>query len=300
MIMSANHNGPYQAAIVGGGFSGSMVAVHLARSSPKSRILLFDRHGAFGRGVAYGTDDGRHLLNVPAEKISAFAEEPDHFLNWLKQHRAELSGSGVSEISAGAFVPRQVYGQYVREILDQARQTAPGLETDKTDIVDVEPAGDELVLLGKNGSTFVASKVVLALGNFGPGDPPVKDRRFFESARYLNQPWSAEMLRQLTGEGDVLILGSGLTALDLLVTLDATKPRGMVHVVSRHALFPQAHEPYQPQTECFRGRMFPLTVAGLLRFLRDEVRLAAKQDIDCALSWMPSALIHSTFGKHLI
>jgi uncharacterized NAD(P)/FAD-binding protein YdhS len=147
MIMSARHNGPYQAAIVGGGFSGSMVAVHLARSSPKSRVLLFDRHGAFGRGVAYGTADGRHLLNVPAGKISAFAEKPDHFLEWLKHHRAELSGFAVGEITAGAFVPRQVYGQYVREILDQARQTAPGLETDNTDIVDVELEGEELVLL---------------------------------------------------------------------------------------------------------------------------------------------------------
>ena len=278
--MSVSHNGPYQVAIVGGGFSGSMVAVHLARSSPKSRVLLFDKNGAFGRGVAYGTDDGRHLLNVPAGKMSAFAEEPDHFLEWLKSHRAELPGFGVGEIDAGAFVPRQAYGQYVREILDQARQTAPGLETDETEILDIEPEGEQLVLLGRNGRTFVTSKAVLALGNFAPGDPPAKDRRFHESARYLNQPWSANMLRQLTGETEVLILGSGLTALDLLVTLDATKPHGMVHLVSRHGLFPQPHEPCQPQPQWFAEREFPLSVVGLTRCLRHEVMLAAEKGID--------------------
>jgi uncharacterized NAD(P)/FAD-binding protein YdhS len=111
MIMSAPHDGTYPVAIIGGGFSGTMVAVHLARSAPKSRVLLFDRSGAFGRGVAYGTDDGRHLLNVPAGKISAFAEEPDHFLEWLQRHRAELGGFGVGVIAPGAFVPRQIYGQ---------------------------------------------------------------------------------------------------------------------------------------------------------------------------------------------
>jgi trehalose-6-phosphate synthase len=257
-----------------------MVAVHLARLSPNLRLLLIDRNTAFGCGAAYGAGDAQHLLNVPAGKISAFAEEPDHFLQWLEGHRAELPNLGVEEISRESFLPRQVYGKYVRDILDHARRTAPGLDMAETEVVDIEPGRKGLALIGKNGEMFAASKVVLALGNFPPGDPPTKDRRFHRSARYFNLPWSPTMLPQISGEDDILILGSGLTTLDLLVSLDVSKARGKIYVVSRHGLFPQPHQSYAPQPEWFQDRELPSTVRPMLRLLRDEVEKAAAQGID--------------------
>jgi uncharacterized NAD(P)/FAD-binding protein YdhS/trehalose-6-phosphate synthase len=271
---------PYDIAIVGAGFSGTMVAVHLAKLAPRWRVLVVDKDGAFGRGIAYGTEDMLHLLNVPVGKLSAFPDQPDHFLQWLDGQRQELSQLGIQQISRDTFLPRKIYGRYVRDLFERARQQTEGLETVETEVVDIEPQGEYLVLLGRNGEAFQAMKAVLALGNFAPGDPPTKDRRFHRSPRYLNLPWSPAMLRQISQEEDVMILGSGLTALDLLVGLEHGKAKGTVHVVSRHGLFPQPHQSFAPQPDWFKDRELPHTVRGLLRLLRHEVQLAAAEGID--------------------
>jgi len=278
--MSSLNKHRFDVAVVGAGFSGSMVAVHLARLWPRLRVLVVDRSGGFGCGVAYGTQDPRHLLNVPAGKMSAMAADPDHFLRWLEGHRGELSALGIEGFSRDSFLPRLIYGRYVRDVFDQARQTAPGLKTAESEIVDIDIKRKSLDLIGLDGRKFSAAKAVLALGNFPPGDPPTRDRRFHHSPRYLNLPWSSDMLRLVSQGDDILILGSGLTALDLLVSLDARMTRGIIHVVSRHGLFPQSHQPHVPQADWFRDRDLPNTVGGLLRLLRHEVDLAAAEGID--------------------
>ena len=74
-------------AIIGAGFSGSLLAVHLLRrAGPDDRILLIERNAAFGRGAAYATGNDSHLLNVRAGNMSAFSDRPDHFLDWLHRH----------------------------------------------------------------------------------------------------------------------------------------------------------------------------------------------------------------------
>ncbi|HWH69849.1 MAG TPA: FAD-dependent oxidoreductase, partial [Candidatus Sulfotelmatobacter sp.] len=270
----------YDVAIIGAGFCGSMVAVHLARLAPRWRVLVVDKEGAFGRGVAYGAGSSHHVLNVSAGKISAFADQPDHFVHWLEDHRAEISNLVCPDLSPGAFLPRRLYGYYLQDLFRQAQQAAPGLETATLEIVDIEPKGPHLVLSGPNGRHFTAGKAVLALGNFAPGDPPTKDRRFHRSARYLSSPWPPAALQQIGPEEEVLILGAGLTALDLLVSLEAKQHRGRIHVVSRHGLFPQPHQPHTAQPEWFRDRELPRTIRELLRLVRHEVRMAAAEGVD--------------------
>ena len=273
--MTISKNQPYHVAIIGGGFSGAMLAVHLSKLEPKWRILLIDKRGWFGPGVAYGTEDLHHLLNVPAGKMSAFADQPDHFLEWLAVHREELVQLEIHQVSEADFLPRKIYGRYLRDVFNEALEERDGLETTEADIVDIEPQRDHLVLMGSNGEEISAQKVVLALGNFAPGDPPTKDRRFHSSPLYLNQPWAPSMLDQISRDPDVLILGAGLTALDLLVSLEAKKSKGRIHVVSRHGLFPQAHRSYVPKPDWFKKQELPNTVRGLLRLLRHEIQLAA-------------------------
>jgi uncharacterized NAD(P)/FAD-binding protein YdhS/trehalose-6-phosphate synthase len=278
--MTSSSKQPYHVAIIGAGFSGAMVAVHLAKLAPRWRVLVVDKSGAFGRGVAYATEEAQHLLNVPVGKISAFADQPDHFFHWLEGRRTELAQLGIRDFSSESFLPRKIYGRYLHELFDRARQATSGLDITETEIMDIEPQADHLVLLGRNGEAFPAAKVVLALGSFTPGDPPTKDRRFHRSPRYLNQPWSPALLEEMNHEEDVLLLGSGLTALDLLVSFEAKKPRGKVHVVSRHGLWPQPHKAQTAQADWFKDRDLPLTVRGLLRFLRHEVQTAAAEGID--------------------
>ena len=270
----------YDIALIGAGFSGAMVAVHLSQLAPKLKILVADREGAFGRGVAYGTNSPEHVLNVPAGKISAFQEQPDHFLDWLGNHRNELARMGIVEFSRDSFMPRRVYGQYIKELFQQAQQAAPGIELLQDDVIDAEVEGEHLVLATGEGKRITAGKIVLALGNFAPGDPPTKDRSFHRSRRYLNAPWSEETLGQIGPEDDVLILGAGLTALDLLLSLGSKKAKGRIHVVSRRGLFPQAHQKHTPQPDWFQGRELPPSMRAMLRLLRREIKNATVEGVD--------------------
>ena len=110
---------PASIAIIGGGFSGSLVAANLLRTATTPiSIKLIERSPQVGRGVAYGTKFESHLLNVPAGKMSAFPDQPDHFLHWL--HR-----NGYQHMIAATFAPRKVYGDYVQAILREAQANAP-------------------------------------------------------------------------------------------------------------------------------------------------------------------------------
>src|SRR6059058_2353968 len=105
----------YDVVIVGAGFAGTLVAVQLTRVAPSFRVLLAERRNSHGRGVAYSTDSDRHLLNVPAGKMSAFADEPDHFWSWAKQ--------SIPNARRDDFLPRKLFGSYVREILAAAEES---------------------------------------------------------------------------------------------------------------------------------------------------------------------------------
>src|SRR5437867_6173215 len=139
-------------AVVGAGFSGAMVAVHLlrlARSSPDVQVSLYEQGGAPGRGHAYATTSPIHLLNVPAGRMSAFADAPDHFLEWARAR----DGS----VSPGAFLPRHLYGEYVAEILDRETRASDGrLRIFTEEVLDVEPEGEASRLRLRTGTTRVA------------------------------------------------------------------------------------------------------------------------------------------------
>src|SRR6266850_5563020 len=118
----------FDVAIIGAGFSGAMVAVHLSRLAPRLRVLVLDKDAMFGPGVAFGAAGAEHLLNVPAGKMSALPEVPDHFLDWVQAHHEALAGFEGTGISADAFLPRRAYGEYIRDLFEQARQLAPGIQ----------------------------------------------------------------------------------------------------------------------------------------------------------------------------
>ncbi|MGC3989063.1 MAG: FAD-dependent oxidoreductase [Chthoniobacteraceae bacterium] len=261
-------------AIIGAGFSGTMVAVHLL-NEPQSglTVALIEKNGRYGRGVAYGTANPLHLLNVPAAKMSAFPEAPDHFLHWLQAHPKSCQRVGLAEPASGTFAPRMLYGEYVESLLKSARSQRERLFHLRSEATDVEPLMDgSLRIRLANGTKVHADRVVLALGNFPPGDPPLRDRHFHDSPAYLKSPWSAGSQEKCAEDGDILILGSGLTTLDLLVSLHEDKRHGTVHVLSRRGLFPQPHragvKPVDPFVE--RGNL-PVSIRALVRQLRVEV-----------------------------
>jgi len=99
-------------AVIGAGFSGVLTALRLLLAPEGPRVLLIERSARFGRGAAYASSNPRHLLNVRASNMSAFVEQPSHFLDWLAE-----AGVPAEEQT---FVTRDRYGQYLQSILRKA------------------------------------------------------------------------------------------------------------------------------------------------------------------------------------
>jgi uncharacterized NAD(P)/FAD-binding protein YdhS len=108
----------FDVLIVGGGFSGTIVAIQLLYRAPALKIALLDKGSLPGRGVANAANYKCHLLNLPADMMSAFSEEPEHFLGWA---RANYQPS----LQSRSFLPRAVYGRYMESLLQHGVAAAP-------------------------------------------------------------------------------------------------------------------------------------------------------------------------------
>ncbi len=278
--------------LVGSGFSGTLVAVHLLRhrGARPPRIVLIERNpGRRARGVAYGTRRHAHLLNVPVAKMSAFPDMPEHFHEWARRREPDTPPT--------AFLPRMSYGDYLREVLDEAEAAASAtanddgngarLERIDDEAIDVEPRseqppGGRVVL--RSGRIIDADRVVFAFGNFPPADPPVAaGAAVYANTRYVRDPWVRGALDAFTPDEPVLLIGTGLTMLDVVLALRERGHRARLHALSRHGLLPQTHYAVAPLAAA--PDWTPTASSGLLlrelvRRVRDEVRHAAATKAD--------------------
>jgi uncharacterized NAD(P)/FAD-binding protein YdhS len=269
-------------AIIGAGFCGSMVAVNLLRKTKEHvDVALIERSGTFARGLAYGTTDRFHLLNVPAAKMGAFPDDHEHFYRWACENPEELKRHGVNAVESHSFLPRVLYGKYLTGLLDRVNGAHGFLRRITAEAIDVSPqANGRFRVRLRNAPSLIAQHVVLALGNFPPGDPKLRDQRFHRQERYLENPWSEETRKKLAESGDVLILGSGLTGLDLLLSLAPLKTRGTIHVLSRRGLFPRPHRVVKPSPSFLDAKSLPKTARQACRLVRAQVEQAEARGID--------------------
>ena len=274
---------PSTIAIIGAGFSGTLTAVHLLRWGLPGglRILLINRSGLLARGVAYGTRTSAHVLNVPAGRMSAFPDDEESFVRYARWHDPTVTG--------GSFVPRRLYGDYLGALLDSAAAAAPtgtSLERVVASVVDVsimEGGAASYVGLG-DGSILRVDRAVLSLGNYAPCNPSMADTSFYQSARYVRDPWQPGAFDDVPTDEPVLLVGTGLTMLDALLALRARGVGATVHAVSRRGLLPQSHRsPGAPPS----GAHFPPglsaappTTRAYLRAVRSHVQESAKRGVD--------------------
>ena len=126
--------------------------------------------------------------------MSACPDIPGHFAGWLEIRRPTLGETGVDSISPNDFVPRKLYCIYIRNLFDEASRTMGQIKILRSQIDDIEPSGDMLRVTAENGETFIARQVVLALGNFLPGDPPLHDGTFHRGLSALQDDDSCSPL----------------------------------------------------------------------------------------------------------
>jgi uncharacterized NAD(P)/FAD-binding protein YdhS len=260
-------------AIIGGGFSGATMAAQLLRHAAQPlSVVVIERASTRGRGVAYSTMHGWHLLNVPAGDMSAFAEDRGHLLRWAQNNFD-------SRVGPESFLPRRVYGQYIESLLKEAANARPAEFEWKCDqAVSLVRSGNKTKIGLHSGGTVIADKVVLALGNFPPSNPPLPGR-IPNSPRYIQFAWSAAALEGVENENNILLIGSGLTSVDLAVALRAREFRGTIHIVSRRGLLPHKHAGAK-KWPAFWSEDSPKTALGLMRLVRKQVEAAYEQGCD--------------------
>ncbi len=231
-------------AIIGGGFSGTLTAVNLARlSTAPLRISVLNCAYPAGRGIAYSTRRPEHLLNVAARNMSALPEYPSHFVDWLLT-RTEYANIPETELRE-TFMPRRVYGDYLRCLAwhysdPLNSRSSVEIKTIPSEVVDLisEAQGARLILA--DGTTLLADRVVLATGNEPPADL-TGTGALSEHPAWCANPWIDWESKLPPPGGTIVLLGTGLTTVDAILTLLTLDWRGHIHAVSRHGLLPQSH-----------------------------------------------------------
>ena len=270
-------------AIIGAGFSGTMLLVHLVHfSSSPLVITLLDKSGKFAEGVAYGTTNFNHLLNVRSGRLSAYPDQPTHFTEWLKLH--DYDG-----LSADSFAPRRVYGSYLKDQLAQVLELAKskGHEVHCLPFaVDSIHPGDKECSVIYGDETLVVDAVVLALGNLPPKRFTYEKKLFHTPDRFTSDIWNApphHLLHKDTVIRDstepVAIIGSGLTMVDSVISLRDKGYKGKIITISRHGHLPAIHESVSPYPKSWELDALPKTALGLLVHIRLEVERAKAEGI---------------------
>lgn len=257
--------------IIGGGASGTLLAVNLLKNGGEFplEINLVEKAKNVGRGVAYSTADDVHLLNVPAGKMGAFPDDIEHFHKWLTANNYEYAPTD--------FVPRKIYGAYLREVFSDAiAEKNPNTTINLLDdeAIDVFTDEDSALVLLDSGEVLPSHKVVLAFGNFLPPNLPTKTNNYTQSEKYFQNAWNAENLGKIAPTDDVLIIGTGLTAVDNILSFYHKNHQGKIVAVSKHGWFPAVHEAAKPY-ECFKDEIAAQNkISGIFKTIRRHCRRA--------------------------
>jgi uncharacterized NAD(P)/FAD-binding protein YdhS len=253
-------------AIIGGGASGIVAAIQLIRRARHAvNIVFVEPRAKLGSGIAYSTEFDSHLLNVPASNMSALPDDRDHFLRWMRTNVAENFGRQ-------SFARRSLYGRYLGETLADAcllakQQISLDHYRSLATRVEIHRCGVRVWM--ENDLRISADRGILALGH-----PPQENPMPAGSGVEAVSAWSRSAFEALEPEASVLLVGSGLTAVDAALALDERGHRGTIHVVSRHGKWPQVHGvstapiPSSPPRSATTSR-------SILRAIREQVASAS-------------------------
>lgn len=260
-------------AIIGAGLSGTLTALQLARQAGGLRVCLLERSGVPASGLAYSTPDKTHLLNVRADRMSAFPAEPDGFMRWLA---AQETGSVYRvDTDAGTFVSRQAYGRYLSSLLDAACSVSSGrLEVRGADVTAIRRDGDSFTLLA--GQRVIrAGAVVLAMGNLA--------RPFvLPDGSKTASPWRARAFDGLVPDAPLAIIGTGLTMIDVVTSLRRRGHSGLITAISRRGLTPLSHAALSRLPDAGVLEISSGPLSRRLKQMRQAARLYGwREVIDC-------------------
>lgn len=257
--------------IIGGGASGTLLAANLLRNANgvDLTVNLIEKRGKFGQGVAYSTPHLVHLLNVPAIKMGAFPDDVGDFHRWLTANGHDYAKD--------AFVPRTLFGDYLGHILvtsidgSQASVKFNYFDDEAEKIIDSENYS-EVVL--SSGEPLPSDIVILAFGNFPPPQPNVSDNGFTSAPTYFRNQWDASVYSKMTPDDSILIIGTGLSMVDLAMHFNSVGHRGKISAISTRGLLPAVHAHAEPYPSFYDELKGMTQITDLLKAVRRHVKKA--------------------------
>ncbi|MGJ0482619.1 FAD/NAD(P)-binding protein [Pantoea agglomerans] len=266
-----------QIVIIGGGFTGTALAIHLARSGLAGlHVTVIEPRAQLAQGVAYGTTDPAHRINVPAARMQLAGDEEGAF---DRDYRASPAFNNDLEAlwhDGNVYPQRGEFGRWVNAQFAYQQQHSP---VKLSHLCDSAVAFREGVVTTASGQQIRADQVVLAISHPPPALPALL-RSIEGHPGLIANPWQRDALAQVAPDDRVAIIGSGLTMSDVVASLHRQQHRGKITVFSRRGQLPRANlsgsfenftlDYAQPQ---------PATSRGWLHRVRQEVKKAAAMNL---------------------
>ena len=268
--------------IIGGGLSGTMLAVQLLRLPGQRTILVIEPRAELGRGEAYSAVELGHTLNGNAARMSVDPDNADDLTQWLTDYinaggwpESDQQHVPISEL----FPPRGIFGLYAQQRLAEAKAlSASTVEHVRGEVVDLQVDEASTLLTLDNGQQLRGAFAVLATGMFPAARTPQTESSGLNAAAV--DPWDVHTMTRIDPHATVLIIGSGLTMVDAVVSLEQAGHRGPIEIFSRHGLLPHVRR-QPPAWADFLGEDHSLrSPRQLLREVRRQCRIAQAQGID--------------------
>ncbi|MFC5069926.1 FAD/NAD(P)-binding protein [Flaviflagellibacter deserti] len=267
--------------IVGGGFTGAVFAVHLANaSSVPLDIEIIEPREKVGAGLAYGSASAEHRINVPSDRLTVFREEPLHFTQWLKargEWNADPDGLTGPE---DHYSTRHAFGAYVADLVRKSSEnnTSGSIILHRRNMATaLERTAERWRVTFDSGESATYDEVVVCTTYGAPAFRWTLAEGAEELPHLVRNPWDWDAIRAIPADGDVVIIGTGLTMCDAVVTLRVNGHRGRIRAISRRALTPREHGEFDSSFDLFEDREPPLTAIGLLRLVRTRIGDAASE-----------------------
>ncbi len=251
--------------VVGGGASGVLLAVHLLRGETGPlEVVLVERRAELGAGIAYATNHPDHLLNVRAANMSAFPDDPGHFVRWLADRPTADAACG-----ADGFAPRRLYRDYLADLIDPLLRSGR-LRRVEAEATGVKTVPDGVEIACSDGSVVGGDAVVVATGNEGPSLPPEPWR---------HEGWGDPGPCRVPNDAAVVVVGTGLTMVDRVLWLLHDGHRGPITAISRHGLLPQAHGPGTPLPLSAEDVPFGAKLTQFMAWIRARAAAAEQEGL---------------------
>jgi uncharacterized NAD(P)/FAD-binding protein YdhS len=275
--------------VIGGGFTGVAFVIHAIRACAADVNLDFtivEPSADLGRGIAYGTTEPLHRINVPSDRMSLFANDSTHATRWLKEHEALDAGS--MDDQGHYYVSRHRYGEYVDATLKDVLATAaPQVRVShlRASATGLSKRALGYIVHLDNGAQLEAQRVALCFGHTPSKPPGCIDENALQDPCLIAHPWSHDALHAIPRDASVLLVGTGLTMADVAVTLIGRKHAGRITAISRRGLRAQPHGLFADAADFLGNTEPPSTARELLKRLRQRIA----RDKQANIGWQPAA-----------